>query len=429
MVVLQRQNADTTKESQRTAPSNSLCTWAEKFSPLHRPLVPAPKPMDAEAKLRSEWKARRKEVSIWDRSGRKNFRQTIRASVEPYVAEHDQWALRGTARQQLLADEWWASLLQGHPPVLASVLVTAFSDNPAPVVVAEVESSHAVLLLRLPDVSVLPDRKANITPSGRLSTKPWSKTELNQVYAQLLAIHLLATLRESWAVAPSLTSIRVIGLGGPGASEDVIFDVECARDSDPDDPDGSQTAGWLERQEAGLRRAGRTREVSKWPTSAWPPGLGGWLRSPQTQIVTAPWTQPVPLPADPEPTYARPSVPPVNRPKPAHSQPKPIKRDRANKPAAPSQPIGPARVGPVLAFLASFFVPGLGSLLNRRRIGILILASWVASFVLVGVTTGVVANVGVLILMGCWIWGWVDAIIGGRNRPRQHGAHSAQSSL
>ena len=49
-------------------------------------------------------------------------------------------------------------------------------------------------------------------------------------YTELLGAHLLATIRETWAVAPSLTNLRVAGLrkraDGP---RDVLFDVDVSR--------------------------------------------------------------------------------------------------------------------------------------------------------------------------------------------------------
>ena len=397
----------------------------EKFTPLPRPVITVPSPIGADAIVRSEWRARRNEVRIWDRSGRVELRKIITQSAHAYAAAYGQWALRATARQQEVADDWWQSLLDGQAAVLASVLATAFSDNPAPVAIAEAQGSRAVLLLRLPSKSVLPDRKAHVTPNGQLSTKAWTKTELNQVYAQLLAIHLLATLRESWAVAPSLRSIRVIGLGGPGTSEDLIFDVTCTRD-DPqtelEDGDGSRIEAWLAGREVGLRRAGRTREVASWPLSAYPPELAGLLGSPQPKPGTAPWTRPVPDPRDPEPSYTRPifrRLPSTNAPPP----PSPVVLPgRAAGSSAPNQATDRPRVGPVKAFLASFFIAGLGSILNRRRVGLAITASWLASFVLAGLTTGAVGGIASLIWAGCWIWGLIDAIIGGR-RPSPASQH------
>jgi hypothetical protein len=107
--------------------------------------------------------------------------------------------------QQARADAWWYSLSRGEPQVLTAALTAAFADNPAPVVVASAAGSAAVLVVILPGLHVLPEKKAHTTPTGRLSSKAWTKTELNDVYAELLAAHLLATIREAWAVGCSLS--------------------------------------------------------------------------------------------------------------------------------------------------------------------------------------------------------------------------------
>ena len=71
---------------------------------------------------------------------------------------------------------------------------------------------------------------------------------------------------------------------------------------------------------------------------------------------------------------------------------------------------------PALSALASFFLPGLGSMINgdvAKGIGILIgyFISWVLVIVLVGI-------VGVL---GFWVWGMVDAAEGARRWNARHG--------
>lgn len=65
---------------------------------------------------------------------------------------------------------------------------------------------EAALTVWLPGIDVLPEKKAHVTPSGRLSTKAWTKTEQNEMYANLLGGHLLATIREAWAVAGAVAA-------------------------------------------------------------------------------------------------------------------------------------------------------------------------------------------------------------------------------
>lgn len=118
----------------------------EKFRPLPHPTVDGPPKPNLQGIINAEWRACRKQVSFWDRAGRTGLRESIIASVRAYGESHHQWALRAVGRQQAVADAWWKSLQDGDRDVLQSVLVAAFSDNPAPVTVARAEGSTAVLL-------------------------------------------------------------------------------------------------------------------------------------------------------------------------------------------------------------------------------------------------------------------------------------------
>jgi TM2 domain-containing membrane protein YozV len=71
---------------------------------------------------------------------------------------------------------------------------------------------------------------------------------------------------------------------------------------------------------------------------------------------------------------------------------------------------------PGLSLLASFFVPGLGSIINgdvARGIGIMIgyLVSWLL----------VILVVGLFGVFGFWVWGLVDAYQGARTWNARHG--------
>ncbi|MCU4182745.1 DUF2510 domain-containing protein [Acidiferrimicrobium sp. IK] len=79
-------------------------------------------------------------------------------------------------------------------------------------------------------------------------------------------------------------------------------------------------------------------------------------------------------------------------------------------------PVGVAAKNPALSMLVSFFLPGVGSMINGDvGTGIAILAIWLISFplmfVFVGFFTGVVA----------FVWGLVDAFQGARRWNARHG--------
>lgn len=71
---------------------------------------------------------------------------------------------------------------------------------------------------------------------------------------------------------------------------------------------------------------------------------------------------------------------------------------------------------PAVSVIASFFVPGLGSMLNgNTSIGIVILITYIVGWVLTLVL------IGFFIVLGAWIWGMVDAYSSAQKWNQAHG--------
>lgn len=71
---------------------------------------------------------------------------------------------------------------------------------------------------------------------------------------------------------------------------------------------------------------------------------------------------------------------------------------------------------PALMLLASFFIPGLGTILNGETgKGIGIMVGYFVSIPLVLIL------IGFPMMIGFWIWGMVDAYQGAQNWNRRHG--------
>ncbi|HUZ55806.1 MAG TPA: hypothetical protein VMU94_25165 [Streptosporangiaceae bacterium] len=88
---------------------------------------------------------------------------------------------------------------------------------------------------------------------------------------------------------------------------------------------------------------------------------------------------------------------PNAQPAPGANQPVPYAQQ-----AYQQQPI--VAKNPAISLLLSFFIPGLGSMLNDRvNIGVIILVSYAVGWVLTLVL------IGFPILFGVWIWGMIDA--------------------
>lgn len=81
-----------------------------------------------------------------------------------------------------------------------------------------------------------------------------------------------------------------------------------------------------------------------------------------------------------------------------------------------AQPMMVAPKNPALSLIASFFIPGLGSMMNGdvgKGIGILI--GWIISLVLT------VFFIGIFGVIGFFIWGLIDAYTGAQAWNRRHG--------
>jgi TM2 domain-containing membrane protein YozV len=88
-------------------------------------------------------------------------------------------------------------------------------------------------------------------------------------------------------------------------------------------------------------------------------------------------------------------------------------------PMGMGQPQGQLTVAPrspAISLIASFFIPGLGSMINSRvGIGILILCLYAFGFILSFFL------IGVPIALGAWIWGMVDGYQSAQAWNRAHG--------
>lgn len=237
----------------------------ERFVSAAHPVIPEPTLPDPTPWYREEWQRRKHEVKFWQRTHIKELKSQAHSHAEICAEMAFTEAMQQHRIDQADADEWWKQLMIGEPNTLRASLEKGFSDNFAPVFVIEAEGSNAVLSIRMPRIEILPDKKMNITPTGRLSSKAWTKAELHETYAELLAAHLLATAREAWAVGPSLQKLRVLAMPELGKADDgFLFDVDVFRSTGNWDADyWGETV--LESAPVGLNRVGKAREVRLWP--------------------------------------------------------------------------------------------------------------------------------------------------------------------
>jgi TM2 domain-containing membrane protein YozV len=91
-------------------------------------------------------------------------------------------------------------------------------------------------------------------------------------------------------------------------------------------------------------------------------------------------------------------------------------------PGSPFPAVPPAGVGmvapknPAVSLIVSFFIPGVGSMINGDvGTGVAILLLWIAGAILT------LFIFGIVIAVGAWIWGMVDAYKGAQRWNARHG--------
>jgi hypothetical protein len=244
-----------------------MAVQRERFALAQRPIIADPLQVDPAPFAHEEWRRRKHETRVWQRARRVQLRTEVAGYAQAVAAERYTQACQQQRVQQSQADRWWQALNAGDPSVLTAALAAAFADNPAPVEIIRAGGDASVLRVWLPGIEVLPERRAAVTPTGRRSTKAWTKTDRNEVYATVLGAHLLATAREAWAVAPSLARMQIGGMRRlPDGSMELLFDVAVSRSQGrwSDDDWGTHVLANVPR---GLNRVGRTQEVRAWPAA------------------------------------------------------------------------------------------------------------------------------------------------------------------
>lgn len=125
-------------------------------------------------------------------------------------AEEASRAARREAEQKEL-DADWAKLQANDPAVTLPALEQAFADNEAPAAAIDCEGNRTTIVMRFsaPE-AIVPERKPARTPTGKRTLKKRTKTEVNALYLEALGSNVLATVKETFAVAPGTEAIQLL---------------------------------------------------------------------------------------------------------------------------------------------------------------------------------------------------------------------------
>lgn len=248
----------------------------EAFAPAQRQVLPPPPPIDPapfERELRKihlgglgffEW-TKRREVRLWAK--------TAAAERARQSGQHRHTEYEFSQRQ---ADQHWEALLGHDPQAVKTALSQAYQDNRAPAICLDVGTEngvrYATVLVWVPHVEMIPEKRTAVTPTGRPTMKARTKTDRNDLYFAALGSTVLATVREGLAAAPSVQELRLVAARTPGPRPEPVFAGKFPRHhfESVDWERLNPAAVLTDMPDALLRRAGRTGEVRALDLSAEP---------------------------------------------------------------------------------------------------------------------------------------------------------------
>jgi hypothetical protein len=184
-----------------------------------RDQIAAARNADAEAETAAETETKRRSEEqrheqarlddLWSKL------QAARSRVEDEVvraveAEKKRRAAERASEQTVLDDEW-QKLNANAPSVTLPVLEEAFADNEAPAAAVDCDGNRTTVVMQfVPPEAIVPERKPARTPTGKRTLKKRTKTEINALYLEALGSNVLATVEETFAVAPGTEVVQML---------------------------------------------------------------------------------------------------------------------------------------------------------------------------------------------------------------------------
>lgn len=210
-------------QAQKAEEAEVLAAAVQHILNLHRqafpaaevPVAPSPVPLDEEAIRKRHEAAALDGIGLFNRGERRHARQRAAAAADEEIRgkkdrqEHE----RREAQRQLEAT--WKLLLANEPTVVLAALEEAFEDNEARAAPLDVDGDEVELVVLSPSPEVLPERLPATTAAGNLTLKKIAKADRSTLYRAMVCGHVLATVREAFAVAPSINAARVVALRSP----------------------------------------------------------------------------------------------------------------------------------------------------------------------------------------------------------------------
>ena len=182
-----------------------LTLHRQRFPPVTPPrAAPAQEPDAAALRRRFEHDALAG-IGWFNRAARARARAEAAAAAEAETSRQTERARAEQAAAQRALDAGWRALLGNDPATVLATLAEAFADNEMPSAALDVSGEEAAVAVLIPPLTeAVPEQIPDTTKAGNPTLRRLGKRERNDFYVQVLCGHVLATVRETLAVAPGI---------------------------------------------------------------------------------------------------------------------------------------------------------------------------------------------------------------------------------
>lgn len=187
----------------------------EQFADAARPHAPELPQVDADEINKRHRAEKLKGVSIFARQRRREALAKATADAQSEAQARELERVRSRSAMQMQLDNEWARLVDNDPNTVMAALAAAFEDNDASAAPLGITDDEATLVVIVPTLSGMPQKKPGVTPTGRPTVRAVPKREAAAWHATAVAGCILVTVKEAFAVAPGAQSIRIVAATTP----------------------------------------------------------------------------------------------------------------------------------------------------------------------------------------------------------------------
>ncbi|WIE84430.1 hypothetical protein [Curtobacterium sp. MCPF17_021] len=187
----------------------------ETFRPAAHLTEPPATPVYEADVLKRVQKEKLKGVSVFARARRREALADAAVEAQNELSARRNENERQQRARQAQLDYDWARLVDNDSDTVMAALAAAFEDNDAAAAPLGISGDEATLVVIVPSASGMPQKKPDVTATGRPTIKAVPKKEAADWHKIAVAGCILVSVKEAFAVAPGLRSVRIVATTMP----------------------------------------------------------------------------------------------------------------------------------------------------------------------------------------------------------------------